>query len=171
MKSPNNNSNILILEDDLDQMRLLVTLAQNEIIKITDDDSVNDTQKQRIKDVGIIKVSNTNSLEKAALIHKNVLLTVLDCNAPDNKGGVAHDQLVKTNHKITGQHHSVDIITKQLPDTPITLVSSLDRFSRTVNRYYENKYNLRINFIRKSDLSAIAKNFERHLREYLRSIG
>jgi len=65
----------------------------------------------------------------------------------------------------------VDIITKQLPDTPITLVSSLDRFSRTVNRYYENKYNLRINFIRKSDLSAIAKNFERHLREYLRSIG
>jgi len=164
------HSSILILEDDPDQMRLLVNLAQSELKKVIEDENTSDQQKQRILDIRIIKVNNTNALEKAVSTHKNILLAVLDCNAPDTKDGVAHDQLVKTNHVVTGQHNSVDIVTKHIPDTPITLISSLDRFHRTVNRYYERNQNLMISFKRKNDPAGIAKNVERHLRDHLDSI-
>ncbi len=165
-----NNSNILILEDDPDQMRALVSLAQGELRKIIEDEDTDDQQKRRIQEIRIIKVNNTGSLKAAVSTHKNVLLAVLDCNTPDTKDGVTHDQLVKTNHIITGQHNAVDIVTKHIPNTPITLISSLDRFNRTVNRYYESKHNLTINFKRKSDPAGIAKNVERYLRAYLESI-
>lgn len=164
-----NNSNILILEDDPDQMRLLVSLAGGEIKKIIDDENVSDKQRQKISIMQIIKVNNIGSLENAVIKHKEVLLAILDCNAPDTKDGVAHDQLIKTNHIVTGQHRSVDIVTEHLPATPITLISSLGRFQRTVNRYYASKHNLNINFIRKSEPSAIAENISGHLKAYLDS--
>lgn len=165
-----NNSNILILEDDADQMLFLVDLAQSEVKKIISDKNISDRQRQAIKEIRIIKVSDINSLKKAVSTHKNIMLAILDCNTPDAKGSAPHDQLVKTNYRITGQHKSVDVVIKHIPDTPITLISSLDRFQRTVYRYYENKYILSINFIRKSDSSGISENFEHYLREYLTSI-
>ena len=171
MSSPNNNSNLLILEDDLDQMDLLIDLARSEIKRIMDDETISGQQRQTVTEIGIIKVSNIDSLQKAVSIHKNIFLAVLDCNTPDTKDSPAHDQLVKTNHRITGQHRSVDIVTQHLPNTPITLISSLNRFQRTVNRYYESKHNLRMKFIRKSDPLGVTKNIEYHLKEYLSSIN
>ncbi|MBL4670912.1 MAG: hypothetical protein JKX81_01530 [Arenicella sp.] len=170
MKPNNVNSNILILEDDLDQMKFLVSLTRSEMRKIISDETTSDRQRRRIRGIQIIKVSNTNSLRKAASMYKNVLLAVLDCNAPDTKGGTAHDQLVKTKHLVTGQHSAVDIATVNLPDTPITLISSFDRFHRTVNRYYESKHDLTIEFVRKNDPAKISENIEHHLTRYLNSI-
>lgn len=102
------------------------------------------------------------------LTHKNVFLAILDCNVPDKKGANAHDQLIKTNHIITGQHTSVDIVTEHLPGTPITLTSSLNRFQRTVNRYYESKFNLSIDFIKKNDPTRIRKNIEHSLNRLMK---
>jgi CheY-like chemotaxis protein len=170
MNSSNYNPSILILEDDPDQIRLLIDFAQSEIKKLMSDKNTNDRQKQKLKNIGLIKVSNINSLRKAASTHKNVLLAILDCNTPDKKGGAAHDQLLKTNHIVTGQHKSVDIVTEHLPDTPITLISSLNRFQRTVNRYYESKHDLSINFISKNDPSKLKKDIEKCLKKYLQAL-
>ena len=171
MKPNNVNSNIIILEDDLDQMELLVSLAHTEIKRIMSDEGYTESQQQRAKGIRIIKVSNINSLRKAASTYKNVLMAVLDCNAPDIKGGNASDQLVKTNYIITGQHNAVDIMIANLPDTPITLTSSFDRFHRTVNRYYESKFDLTIEFVRKNEPANISKNIEHHLTKYVNSIS
>jgi hypothetical protein len=171
MKPDNVNSHIIILEDDPDQMEFLVGLAQRELKKILSDETISDRQWRGIKRIKIIKVNNTSSLQKAASMYKDVLLAMLDCNAPDTKGGAAHDQLVKTKHIVTGQHSAVDIMTANLPDTPITLISSFDRFHRTVNRYYESKHDLSIQFVRKSDTVKISENIQHHLTTYLNSIS
>lgn len=166
IKNSDSNPSILILEDDLEQMELLVNFALTEINKLIVHENTNDDQRQKMKTVNIIKVSNINSLKKAVSIHKGIFLAVLDCNTPHTKTSASDDQLVKTNHVITGQHKPVDIVTKHLPDTPITLISSMDRFQRIVNRYYESKHNLNINFIRKSNPKKIQSNIGFHLREY-----
>lgn len=171
MKPGNVNSSILILEDDPDQMAFLVSLALAEIKNIMSNKSTSDRQRNIIKGIQVLKVSNTNSLQKAVSVHKDVLLAVLDCNAPDTKGGAAHDQLVKTKHVITGQHSAVDIMITNLPDTPITLISSFDRFRRTVNRYYESKHDLTIGFVRKNEPTKISNNIKHHLTQYLNSIA
>lgn len=169
--SADNNSNILILEDDFDQMDLLVHFALNEIKELIEDENTNDEQRQIIKNIKIIKVRHIDSLKKAVSIHKNVLLAILDCNIPDSKDSVAHDQLIKTNHRITGQHKSVDIVTKHLPKTPITMISSLDRFKRIINQHYKNKYDLSINFIRKNDQPMLQRNIGYYLRQYLKTVN
>ena len=169
-KSSNNNSNILILEDDLDQMDLLSHFALSEINRLIDDENTYDEQRQKIKKTRIIKVNSIDSLKKAVTLHKRVLLAVLDCNTPDAKGGVSHDQLVKTSRGITGQHKAVDIVTEHLPGTPITIISSMDRFQRIVNKHYASKHNLSINFIRKNDPMGIRENIRYYLREYLESV-
>lgn len=161
------NPNILILEDDHDQMALLVDFAVSEIRKFINDENINDQQRQQIKKTRIIKVNDINSLQKAVSVHRNVIMAILDCNTPDIKGRAAHDQLVKTNHIVTGQHKAVDIVTKHLPGTTITMTSSMDRFQRIINKYYESKHNLSINFIRKSNPSKLKRNIEQSLREYL----
>jgi len=165
--SVNNTPSILILEDDVDQMDLLVNFTLSEIKKLTDDESTDSQRRKKIKNIRIIKVTNIKSLHKAVTLHKGILLAVLDCNAPDTRGSKAHDQLVKTNHVITGQHRSVDIVTEHLPEIPITMISSLNRFQHIVNRYYDSKHNLKIRFVSKNDQLKIRKSIEFHLRQYL----
>lgn len=166
--SSNSSPNILLLEDDTDQMDLLVNFALSEITKLIDDENTNEEQRQRIRGIQIIKIANINSLQQAVSVHKEVLLAILDCNIPDNKGSAPHDQLIKTNHVITGQHRPVDIVTENLPDTPITIISSMDRFQKIVYQYYESKHSISINFIRKNDQSMIERNIGYYLRQYLR---
>jgi len=170
MKNQNSSPSILILEDDQDQMDLLASFALDEVQKLIDDESTSDTQRSGIKNIQIIKVSNTDSLQKAVVIYKNVLLAILDCNTPDSKHTSPHDQLVKTNHRITGQHKSVDIVIKYLPNTPITITSSWDRFRIIVGNYYQDKYDLIINFVRKNDVPGIKKSIEYRLRSFLNDI-
>ena len=159
---------IFIIEDDPDQIDLLVNLTLNELRKVIDYEHTTDEQRSAIRSIQILKINDVSSLNKAAQTYKNVLLAVLDCNLPDTKDGKAHDQLIKTNHKITGQHKSVDILTKHLPDTPITMISSLNRFQKIVTRYYENTQGLDINFIRKHDLPILERNIGYYLRQHLR---
>jgi len=168
MKSSNNNPNLLIVEDDPDQMDLLIDLALSEIKKLIDDKNTTDEQRQIIKDIKIIKVTNIDSLQKVVTRVESVLLAVLDCNIPDTEGGTSHDQLVKTNHIVTGQHKSVDIVTEHLPNTPITVISSLDRFQKIISKHYESNHNLGINFIRKNDQLMIKRNIGYYLRQLLR---
>ena len=162
------NSHILIVEDDIDQLRLLVDFAQTEIKRNIDNQNTNELQKQKLSNIKIITATNISSLQKAVKIHKNILLAILDCNIPDTKGDKPHDQFIKTNHKITGQHKAVDIVSEYIPDTPITMISSLNRFQRIVNQYYKNKYNLGINFIKKKDTSIIQNNIGWYLRQHLK---
>jgi CheY-like chemotaxis protein len=170
MTSNKDNPAILIVEDDPDQMDLLVNLTLGEIQALMDDPNTNEPLSQALKDIKILKVSNVKTLEKAVSVYKNVLLALLDCNIPDSKGGDSNDQLVKTNHRITGQHRSVDLVIKHLPSTPITTISSLNRFQRTVTRHYKNEYDLDIDFISKSDLAMISKNIGDHLRQHIASL-
>ena len=168
--NPDNAFNILILEDDPDQMDLLTNFALNEIKKFIDDDNTNDQLKPALRNIRIIRVTNYSALQKVVTEHKNVLLALLDCNIPDTKTSAPHDQLVKTGHKITGQHKSVDLVTKHLPDTPITMISSLIRFQVLVTQYYNINFNLNINFIRKADQLIIKKNIRYYIRQYLKTV-
>lgn len=167
--SINNNLAILILEDDVDQMALLIDSVLNEIKNIIDDENISLEIRNQIKNTNIIKTTNINALEKAVSLDKTVILAILDCNTPDTDGGNSHDQLIKSNYKITGQHRSVDIVSKSLPNTPITMISSLNRFQKIVTKYYDSKYNLSINFIKKSEPLMIKRNIRYYLRQYLRS--
>ena len=155
---------ILILEDDQDQMDLLTALTLGEAQKLINDTSIDDSRKQDIRNVNIVSVGDINSLKKAVLTYKKVLLAILDCNVPDTKHTAAHDQLIKTNHRITGQHRAVDLVLKNLPETPIAITSSWDRFRIIVGRYYQRKYNLTIKFVRKSDMNGFKKYIEIRLR-------
>ncbi len=170
MKNSSSDPNILILEDDPDQMDLMISFALGEINKLMDDENTSDKQKQKLKSIQIIKVVDIRSLERTVSVYKGSLLAVLDCNVPDAKGGKSHDQLVKTNYKITGQHKPVDIVTEHLPNTPITMISSLNRFQRIVSQYYKSEYDLSLNFIGKSDQSMIKRNIGYYLRQYIKTL-
>lgn len=104
-------------------------------------------------------------------MHKDVLFAIMDCNVPDVNGGMEHAQLVKTKHKITGQHKSVDIVSQYLPDTSITIVSSLDRFKTIVRMCYRNKHNMYVNFICKSSPVMSRKTSGPYLRQYLKLLN
>ena len=168
--SSNNDPKVLILEDDPDQLDLLFDFAICEIKRLIDDERVDDKQRQKLADIQILRVTNVEALLQAVSTHNVVLLALLDCNTPDKEGGVSHDQLVKTIRGITGQHRSVDLVTEHLPNTPITLISSLDRFQRIVNKYYARKHNLTINFIRKSAPPEIRRNIRYYLKEYSQEV-
>ena len=165
------NPKILILEDDDEQMALLIDFALSEIKHLMHDEGITEKQKKKIESIQIIKVTNKKSLQKAASTNKGVILAVLDCNTPDDRGSASHDQLVTTGGVITGQHNSVDIVTKHLPATPITLISSLDRFQRTVNKYYAAEHDLSINFVRKSDPSGIKETIRSSLKDILSDVS
>jgi len=162
------NSHILIVEDDLDQMGLLVSFAQEEIQALLNSENTDNSQKLKISNIKIITASNIGSLEKAVKIHNNVLLAILDCNIPDTKGGIPHDQFIKTGHKITGQHRTADLVTKNLVGTPVTMISTMNRFQRIVTQYYESKYDLHINFINKKDITVVKNNIGYYLRQYIK---
>ena len=165
----NTKSNILVIvEDDPDQKSLLVNFALDEIKILLHNENTNDEKKQRLKNIKIISASNIRSLKKAASAHENALMALLDCNIPDEKGGKPHDQFVKTNHKITGQHKSVDIVRELLPGTPITMVSSMNRFQKIVTQYYQKEFDFSVNFISKKDVLMIQRNIRYYLRQYLK---
>ncbi|MFT6045648.1 MAG: hypothetical protein ACI9WC_001349 [Arenicella sp.] len=96
-------------------------MALAEIKKLIENETIGGAERQKLKSVKVLKARNISSLERAVSIHRNIILAVLDCNMPDTKGSISHDQLVKTKHLITGQHRSVDIVSEHLPETPITM--------------------------------------------------
>lgn len=169
MKSPYDNPKILILEDDPDQMAFLIDATKAEVTEYVENESPNSQQLRSLNNIQLIKVSNVGSLNKAVSIHKDVILAILDCNTPDSIDGKPHDQLIKTKHKITGQHRAVDIVIQQLPDTPILLTSSLNRFRKIIYQYYENNHGVDLRFIRKSNPQKLGRNIKEHLSRYLSS--
>ena len=156
-------SAILIAEDDHDQRTLLIDFVMSQIKKVLENETLNDQQRQKLKNVQIMSVSNIASLGRAASKNINILLAILDCNMPDTKGKPSHDQFIKTDHKITGQHSAVDIVTEHLPNTPITMISSQNRFQRIISLFYKNKFDIEINFISKKDPSTIRRNIRYYL--------
>ena len=161
------NPKILILEDDSDQMELLIDIAQTEVANYIDDESLSDAERDNLRNIQLIKVSNIDSMKKAVSTHQDVILAISDCNTPDTQGDKPHDQLLKTNHIITGQHRAVDILMKYVPDTPIILISSLNRFRRIIYKYYETSHGLNILFVRKSNPNKLSRNIKKHLMDYL----
>lgn len=158
---------ILIVEDDPDQMELLVQFVQTEIINASKDTSFSAKQITLLRNIQIIKASNISAMKKAVQLDKNIILAILDCNLPDTKDSPSHDQLIKTNHRITGQHKPVDIILQHKIGTPITMISSLNRFQTLVSRFYKTNFSININFISKNEQPLIQKNIGYNLRLFL----
>ncbi len=155
---------IVIVEDDPDQMLLLADFVLSEIRQLKDKPSTNLAQQEWLKSVRVVKVSNARALKQVAMAHDNAILVVLDCNIPDQPGGEANDQFAADNHVITGQHKSVDLLVKYLPDAPLTLISSMNRFRSTVTNYYRDKHGIELAFLSKNDAAKIKKNIGYYLR-------
>jgi len=168
MNAPNSRPTILVAEDDDEQMEVLVHLMLDQLKKVLDEESTSESRHKRLNDIQIAKVSNISSMKKAVEASESLIFAVMDCNMPDKKGGAANDQLVKTNHRITGQHNGIDTVISQHPGIPITMISSLNRFRNLLTRYYKSKHNLDINFISKSDKTMLQRNVGYYIRQYLR---
>ena len=136
MTLPNDNPKILILEDDSEQMEFLLDLTKTEVENLIANGGLSDDEQENLRNLQLIKVSNIESMTKAVSTHQDIILAISDCNTPDTKNGKPHDQLLKTNHIITGQHKAVDILMEHVPDTPIILISSLNRFRRIICLLY-----------------------------------
>lgn len=162
-----NSAYILILEDDPDQMSILTTFTLDELQKFIDYENTSEEQKVKITNVKIITVSNIEVLKKAVEKHHNIFLALLDGKTPDEKGSEPHDQFIKKNHQITGKHRAIEIVKAKLPNTPITMVSSLNRFKNLVLKHYKTEHKLDINFINKDDGEMIKDNIHYHLEQYL----
>ena len=160
---------IFILEDDVDQMALLAQLILIEVKALKEDHSTSDQQLARLNRLQIIKVGDLLTLRKACKNFKNIVFSLVDCNIPDDKNSVPHDQFVKKNHLVTGQHRSVDLISRSAPNAPITLMSSMDRFQRLVVRYYEDNTDLVIKFVSKREKSKLSHAVSTHLKDYMGS--
>ena len=163
-----NNPSILIVEDDSDQLKMLVSLTAGEIKVILKDGSTPKDMREKLKSFDIITVSEMKSLEQAVDFNENVILALLDCNLPDRKGETAFDQFVKNDKQIiTGQHKAVDVIARGLPETPITLISAKRRFQRTIAQFYKSNQDLKLEFISKDDSARIQESIKHHLRKYV----
>ena len=167
MKRPFDNPKIIILEDDPDQMAFLSDLVEAEVDQYIKNEQPNKIQTESLKKTQLIRVSNVSSLRKALSLHKDIAFAILDCNTPDTSDGKAHDQLLKTNHKITGQHKAVDTVMKYIPNTPVLLTSSLNRFRRIIYQYYVKNHALDILFVRKANPDKLSRNIKRLLEQYL----
>ncbi len=162
---------LLLVEDDPDQMDLLLQFVLDEIRALSKNPNISDEKKEMLSAIKILKANNIESLRIAVSRYKDIFLAVLDCNLPDNKTSSPNDQLVKTSHRITGQHYGVDILNDNLPSVPITLISSKYRFKKIVYEYYESQYGLNITFIKKSDQDTIQRNIGYHLRRLISEQG
>jgi len=160
---------VLLVEDDPEQMAYLAQLCLGEIQQLIDDVNLSETQKSKLRSIKILKVSNIDSLEKTVSLYKEVLMTIMDCNIPDKKGGNANDQFVKSNYRITGQHRAVDIVKEALPSAPITLISSMNRFRTMVNQFYKDKHDLQLKFISKNNSEKIQNNISRNLHLFIQN--
>ncbi len=158
---------IFLLEDDIDQMNLLAQMIMLEVKALKEDRSTSDQQLELLNKLQIIKIGDLLTLRKACKNFKNIVFSLVDCNIPDDKNSVPHDQFVKTNHLVTGQHRSVDLLSSSAPEAPITLMSSMDRFQRLVIRYYEDNTKLAIKFVSKREKSKLSQAISRHLRDYM----
>lgn len=163
----NSYSAIILAEDDPDQKALLIDIAMSQIKRVLGNENLSDEQKKQLKNVQVLSVSNIHTLKRAVKKHKNVLLAILDCNMPDSEGEPSHDQFIKSNHRITGQHAAVDIVTKHLPDTPITMISSQNRFQKIISLYYKKTLNRDVNFINKKYPSTLRRNVRYYLTQHL----
>lgn len=174
--TPNDNESvsdkayILILEDDPDQMQMLTSFALKELQKFIDNENISEEEKEKVNNIRVISVSNIEGLKKVTAKYNQVLLALLDGNTPNDKDSEPHDQFIKKNHQITGKHRAIEIVKSALPKTPITMISSLDRFKRLVFNYYNTEDQMNINFINKSDQEMIGKNIGYYLRQYLKNI-
>jgi len=135
--------------------------------KIFESDATDREHKEKITHMSVISASSIDSLKSEVTKNKNILYALLDCNIPDKKGGKPHDQFVKTNYQITGQHKAVDLVTEHLPDVPITMISSFNRFQKIVLNHYEKTHDLTMNFIKKKDHLMIKNNIRYYLRRHL----
>jgi len=167
MSDPYTKPAIFLLEDDIDQMRLLSQLIMIEVKALKTDHLLSDEQLERLNRLQIIKIGDLLTLSKACQNFKNIVFSLVDCNIPDDKLSAPHDQFVKTNHLVTGQHRPVDLISDSAPEAPITLMSSMDRFQRLVIRYYEGQTQLAINFVSKRDKSKLKNAIANHLKTYI----
>ncbi len=161
---------IFVLEDDVDQMNLLAQLIMVEVRALREARTLSSKQLELLKSMQIIKIGDLLTLRKACQNFKSIAFSLVDCNIPDDKHSVPHDQFVKTNHLVTGQHRSVDLISQCAPGAPITLMSSMDRFQRLVIRYYEDQSELAIKFISKRERSKLSNAIATHLRDYIGSV-
>ncbi len=158
---------IFLLEDDIDQMSFLAQMIMLEVKVLKEDLSLSDQQLERLNSLQIIKIGDLLTLRKACQNFKNIAFSLVDCNIPDDKSSVPHDQFVKTNHLVTGQHRSVDLISGRAPEAPITLMSSMDRFQRLVVRYYEDNTELVIKFVSKREKIKLSRAIATHLKDYI----
>ncbi|MBX2848379.1 MAG: hypothetical protein KTR16_08665 [Acidiferrobacterales bacterium] len=162
------NSAILLAEDDPDQKALLVDIVMSQVKRVLGDKNLSEQQRETLVNIQLISVTSIDSLKQAVKKHKNILLAILDCNMPDAEGEASHDQFIKTNHRITGQHTAVDIVLKYIPDTPVTMISSQNRFQKIISRYYKSKLDKDINFINKNDPATIRRNVRYYLAQFIK---
>jgi len=167
MKNELEKPTILLIEDDPDQMSLMTQLTLIEVNALKADRILNDEQLEKLNDIQILKIGDLQTLGKACSNYQNVIFSLVDCNIPDDKASAPHDQFVKTNHLVTGQHRSVDLICQCAPNAPIILTSSMNRFQRLVIRYYDDKSDVLIRFVSKRDKSKLSKYLAKNLRAYL----
>jgi len=160
-------SYLLILEDDPEQMEMLVEFAMQEMHKLYENDGADQEYKEKITNMSVISASSIDALKNQITKNKNILFALLDCNTPDKQGEKPHDQFIKTNYQITGQHKAVDLMTKHLPNVPVTMISSFNRFQKIVLNHYERTHNLTMNFIKKKDHLMIKNNINYYLRQHL----
>ena len=160
---------ILIVEDDREQMDLLVNFVLNETRKIMDDEDTTQPQREKLKSIKLLKIGDLSSLRKVASLKIDIVLALMDCNIPDEKGGKSHDQFVKTNHRITGQHASVDLVSERFPSAPIVMTSSMNRFQKLVIQYYKSKHDLNLKFVKKSQAASIQDTISLYLKRYVES--
>jgi len=155
---------ILVLEDDKEQAEFFVEMIMGQVSVLLEDPELTESHKVRLKNLSIIKVSNIGSLNTVVEKYSGAVLAILDGNVPDREGGFPKDQFIKSNHRITGQHASVDRVYKGMKGTPIILTSSMDRFKIIVTSYYRKFKDLDLRFVRKGDLDGLNSAIFNHLK-------
>ena len=153
-----------MLEDDKEQVEFFVELIMGQVSLLLEDPGLTQSHKARLKNLSIIKVSNVDSLNTVVEKYDSAVLAILDGNVPDREGGFPRDQFIKSNHRITGQHASVDRVYKGMQGTPIILTSSMDRFKIIVTSYYRKFKDIDLRFVRKGDLDGLNSAILNHLR-------
>lgn len=169
MKNESLKKTLFVIEDDPDQMAMMIAAVRDEIEQLQSDKNTTQSDMVKLQSLGIVKISNLETLRNALQKNLKPMLAIMDCNLPDTSDGAAHDQLVKVNHRITGAHNAIELIIAASPETPITMISSMNRFLSVVHRYYAKQSNLDVNFISKTEPKKIKRNITYYLRQYLKT--
>ncbi len=159
---------ILVVEDDIDQLDMLTEVVLTEIREIAKEPTLDGDEQLNLRSIKVAKVTNAQSLLEAVNSLNNIILVILDCNIPDSKTQRANDQFVTNNHKITGQHKSVDTVIAHAPNTELLLISSMKRFKRMVLRYYKTKHDLQLKFVDKTDVEIMMSSIRVSIQHFLK---